>query len=71
MFFDDRGDDFGIFLAEPAEQCYRAQESVTTSEGLFGDCIPGTPILAIRENCVGDVSYSVVVKNLGVRSCAA
>jgi hypothetical protein len=22
MFLDDRGDDFGIFLAEPAKQCW-------------------------------------------------
>ena len=28
MFFDDGGDDFGIFLAEPAEQGCRALELV-------------------------------------------
>ena len=36
-----------------------------------GDRVPGTPILEIRDICLGDVSYSVVEKNLGVRSCAA
>lgn len=65
VFFDDRGDNLGIFLAQPAEQCCRSWKSITVIQRMVGDHLPGTPILEMLEICVGDVSYSVVVKNLG------
>jgi hypothetical protein len=71
MLFDNGRDDLRIFLAEPAKQCCRHDRSARVIWGKIVDCAPGTPILAIRKNCVGDVSYSVVMKNLGIRSCAA